>query len=964
MKSTSKRGPQAVIHLDKEPMKHALALSAFGAALMSVAVASAQPGGRGGPLAAGLEALRVSDYSAAEKALGGVTGADRPAALLGLARAMLEQGKFADGERIVSQAIVAGGATRDPALALQAEFLAAQGKVQDAIRLLDPEKAAPGAGGRRVRLVLGDLLLRAGRRVDAEPVLLKFADEYASDAISSSDAEGLAMVGRAMQLLRHVKDANRAYNESERAEIAASGGAIHSSQRVETLLWRASLFVENYDPGHAESVLDEAMQIAPHRADAKVMLARVKLEEAFDFDGAEKLAAEALAVDPKHVGAFAVRAGIGLRDMTLDRADAAIDAGLAVDPNDLELLSLRAAVRFLADDPRGFDAAKKAVLSRNKEYSRALVVVGEYAEWEHRYDDVIGMMKEAIALDPKDDKAWAQLGLMETRAGREADGVKSLQEAWKGDRFNVRVYNTLERLYGQWIPQQYDDGHAGVFDIRYPKDERALLERYVPRMLGEAWATMKTHYAFAPSTPVAVEMYREREHFSVRTSGLPNIGIEGVCFGHVVAAMSPNSDAFNWGNVLWHELAHVFAIQLSKNHVPRWFTEGLSEYETMIRRPEWQRELDPELFVALRRNALPSALDMNRAFTHAEGDLDVTVAYYAASQMVAFTAEQVGFPKITLALELWGKGKRTADVIREAFGLTPEDYDARFRAWERARLARYEGQYLFDLSPMTVDDARTAAQAAPHSASSHVALALALLHAHEAAEAAHEIDRALALDAKSADAHFVAAKLALLAKDTAAEEAHLNAIRAAGGDGYVVEMALADVARSSHDDAALRASLEAAKRFDPTQVEPLRGLYDLATADKQDGVALDLLRAIAQLDQHDRRVYGTLLDRLVAAKAWGEAKRVGEAAMFVDLENGAVHVAYARALSATGAHADAAYELESALLCGGNPQQMATAHALLAAESVTLGDLAAARSHRDEALKLDSGNADARALKL
>ena len=31
---------------------------------------------------------------------------------------------------------------------------------------------------------------------------------------------------------------------------------------------------------------------------------------------------------------------------------------------------------------------------------------------------------------------------------------------------------------------------------------------------------------------------------------------------------------------LWHELGHVFPIQMSKNHVPRWFTEGLTEYET------------------------------------------------------------------------------------------------------------------------------------------------------------------------------------------------------------------------------------------------------------------------------------------------------------------------------------------------------------------------------------------------
>ena len=79
--------------------------------------------------------------------------------------------------------------------------------------------------------------------------------------------------------------------------------------------------------------------------------------------------------------------------------------------------------------------------------------------------------------------------------------------------------------------------------------------------------------------------------------------------------MGPGAEPFNWGNVLWHELGHVFAIQQSKNHVPRWFTEGLSEYETIARRPEWQREMDPELYVALAHNRLPGAVDMNRVFS-------------------------------------------------------------------------------------------------------------------------------------------------------------------------------------------------------------------------------------------------------------------------------------------------------------------------------------------------------------
>src|SRR5438552_16680493 len=133
---------------------------------------------------------------------------------------------------------------------------------------------------------------------------------------------------------------------------------------------------------------------------------------------------------------------------------------------------------------------------------------------------------------------------------------------------------------------------------------------------------MKGRYVFAPTNPIQVEMYDSREQFSIRTSGLPNIGIEGVCFGRVVASMSPKSEPFNWGNVVWHELGHVFAIQLSKSHVPRWFTEGLSEYETIARRPEWQRSLGNELYSAIIGTRLPAAVDMNRAFTHADSAVD------------------------------------------------------------------------------------------------------------------------------------------------------------------------------------------------------------------------------------------------------------------------------------------------------------------------------------------------------
>src|SRR5205823_4966327 len=111
------------------------------------------------------------------------------------------------------------------------------------------------------------------------------------------------------------------------------------------------------------------------------------------------------------------RAGLALRDMDITAADRAADQGLKTNASDLELLSMKAAIRFLADDPQGFANYKQQVFKLNPEYSHFFQIVGEFAEWEHRYDDIIKMMKEATTIDGRDAKAWADLGMNLIRAG-------------------------------------------------------------------------------------------------------------------------------------------------------------------------------------------------------------------------------------------------------------------------------------------------------------------------------------------------------------------------------------------------------------------------------------------------------------------------------------------------------------------------------------------------------------------
>src|SRR5262249_44809392 len=209
--------------------------------------------------------------------------------------------------------------------------------------------------------------------------------------------------------------------------------------------------------------------------------------------------------------------------------------------------------------------------------------------------------------------------------------------------------------------------------------------------------------------------------------GLPTTAIQGVCFGKTLAAMSPKEEKFNIGMTLWHELAHVFHIQRSKSHVPRWFTEGLAEYETLAERPEWSREHDPDLYQALRANRLPQVGSMTKAFTHAEELSDVATAYYASSQIMVMLVKQYGMGKMSEMLKLWGEGKTTNDVVKQVLGISSDELDKQFRSWAEQKLARYKNQFVPIAHSGSYDKAKAEVEKAPNDPAKQTAFALAAM---------------------------------------------------------------------------------------------------------------------------------------------------------------------------------------------------------------------------------------------
>jgi tetratricopeptide (TPR) repeat protein len=893
-------------------------------------------------------ALARGSYAAARRGLDALLAAPAPGdaarAQLLLARWCMDTGGYPEAAAAAERAAVEP-AFRLPAETLRAEALLAIGKEDDAERVL--RALAGERGAHRARLLLGELLVARSRRAEAEPFLMALVEAFNDDTIGDRDAEGLALVGRAARALGSYQDANDAFRAAARAD----------ARRVETQLDWAELFLEKYDAGHAEECVRDALAVNPKSPRAHALAARVALEQGFDFERARAHCDQALAVNPNLVSCHVTRAGMALRDMDLPLAERHLRAALAVDAVDLEALSVLGAIRFLAEDTAGFERARQEVLRRSPRYARFYSIVATYADWEHRYPEIVEMARAAVALDGDDARAHATLGMNLLRMGEEAEGLAALREAWRRDRYDVQVYNMLN-LYDDVIARDYVDVRGEPITYRMHRDERAVLEPYVVPVLGRAYQDMRRRYAFTPAGPLRIELFASPAHFSVRTTGLPNVGVQGVCFGKVVTALSPRGGPFNWGNIVWHELAHVFHIQQSRNRVPRWFTEGLAEYETIVARPEWRREDDAALWIALDAGTLPPLRDMNTAFTHARRASDVLTAYYASSQVVVYLVDRFGFEKVPRMLRAWGEGKQTPEVVSSVLGVSIDELDRDFRAHTRQRLAARRAH--FDIDPARFRDLpalRASAAARPADAGARAAFAVGLAASGEVDAAKRVAGEALGLDAREPTAHFLLAELTLGAGDARGALEHARAVLAAGRDGYDLRLLAARAALRTRDAPEARRHLEAATRLDADRPEAWQGLRQLARDTGDDALLTACLERLARIDQHDRETYAALAERLAAAGRWADLVGHGEAALFVDPARSEHHRLLGEAYARTGRAREGLVELDQALRLA--PERPALVQIGRARALAALGRSAEARRAADAAVRADPSLAEA-----
>jgi tetratricopeptide (TPR) repeat protein len=754
-----------------------------------------------------------------------------PTGLVADVRTALAHGSAAEARRLVDT-------SREPAAAKELATALVeidQGKDETAGPRLTKLAAAAPIGDAAVELALLDM--HHGRRAEARQ---RFAAiENAKVLRTAGDYVRIAKAGEMLGDNQLAFDAYVALEAVPSADIQTREG---------------DFLYGRHKPGDAVVCYDRALKLDPRWVPALVGRSRAFGDD--DPVEAAKALAAARTVAPDDPAALLLTSEEALAEQDWSTAAGALDRLAAVRPNSVGEPAIRAALAYAQDRPADIETEAARVRAVDPTSAAAYLRAGQEAAELYRSDDAVALELKAVAIDPADREAQFELGLAQMRTGDEKGARPTLEAAWKLDNSNRVTYNLLLLLDDL---DQFEVVPDGDLIFKFSKAEAPVLKLYALPLGEEALRTYEQHYQFKPKGPILVEIFPKHDDFAVRTTGLMGIaGALGACFGRVVTMDSPHArppDEFSWQATEWHELAHVFTLQMSNYRVPRWLTEGMSVFEEHRRNPAWGREVALQYAALWSQNKTFGVKGLPTAFKDPE---NFTIAYFEASLVVEHLVALKGDAGLRDLLLAYAGGATDEQAFTKAFGQSVDAVDASFRQFVNTQygpLAAAMKPLAGRVDPKDLGAVRSRAAGAPGSFVAQLQLGEALVADGDDKGAVAPLQRAAELAPPAqgpASPHALLAQIDSRAGDNAGARRELRALLTYDHDSVTAARELTKLATEAHADADLDYGLHVTTDLDPFDPSAHAALGQRELTVKQNDAALVEFRAALALGPTNR----------------------------------------------------------------------------------------------------------------
>ena len=738
------------------------------------------------------------------------------------------------------------------------------GRYDEAMRLLTPLADSDPTGA--AALELGLLYRMLGQQSEAVRRLAPVVDP------PSGSPAHLLRAARAARALGQFREANSMLREA--AAAAASDPVINTA-------W-GELFLEKYNQPDALRSFQAALRADPDHAPALVGVAGALLES--NPPAARSAAEKALSIDAKNIPAMLLLAELALDDGKRQAAREHVAKALAINPHHLEARSVLAAIAWLEGRGADFQAEVERVLKTNPRYGEVFRVAADHAGRNYRFEEAAELAKRAIALDPDNSRAHADLGTHLLRTGDENAARLSLSRAFRIDPYDVVTYNLLGLFESL---DKFETYKEGEITLRLHPEEAPVLREYAMPLAQEALQSMSARYGITPRGPILIEIFPKHDDFAVRNVGLPGmIGALGACFGRVVTLDSPRArppGTFNWQATLWHEAAHVITLQMSNQRVARWLTEGISVYEEKLARPEWGRDMEVPFANALEKGEVLKLVDLNAGFQKPE---TISLAYYQASLLVEHIVATYGEQALHRILRAYGEGLETDAALEKGVGIRLEQMQSGFDQMLEKRFATLRRALKTPEALTTssnVEELKPVAASHPDSYAVQLALGQALRAAGDLDGALAAFDRAATLvpvATGSDSAHMLLTETALEKGDKPRAMQQLAKLLTHDHTDAEAARRLAELASTAGDTKLARMAYERVVMLDPFDAAPHTALGRIALAEGDAMAAMREFRAALASGAVDRAAaHCDLGESYMVAGRVADAKREAIAAL-------------------------------------------------------------------------------------
>lgn len=410
----------------------------------------------------------------------------------------------------------------------------------------------------------------------------------------------------------------------------------------EPILALGQLALDKHDFPLAADLFAQGLKVFPD--DADLLFGHGLALAGGDREAAVQRIEAALERNPQHVDALLWKVDRLVEGERYDEAQKMLEQVLKINPLQPEALAFQAAMAIVQAKFDESDRLRKQALGTWEMNPKVDYVIGRELSQKYRFAEGSQYQKLALAMDADYLSAKKQLAEDLLRLGRETEGWTLAQEAYAADEYDVAMFNlvTLKDELENFVTLETDG-----FKVRMEAREAAIYGSRVLELLSQARQSLCEKYKLKLNETTLVEIFPQPNDFAVRTFGMPGAdGFLGVCFGNVITANSPASQAANptnWESVLWHEFAHVVTLNKTLNRMPRWLSEGISVYEERQRNPAWGEQMSPQYReMILSDETLTPVGKLSSAFLSPRSGLHLQFAYYESSLVVEFLIDAFG----------------------------------------------------------------------------------------------------------------------------------------------------------------------------------------------------------------------------------------------------------------------------------------------------------------------------------